>query len=404
VTEVEDKPVAAYGGGAFDGMSSAIANDPQPVYKHLRKSGGAVRTPAGVIAATRSDVDEVFHEYERFTATSPIGRMGNSRPLIPLELDPPDHRKFRKLLDPLFTPKRMALLEPAVVELCNRLIDGFIDEPEIDFVAQFSNLLPTSVFLAQLGLPLEKLDYFLKLKDGAVRSNHLLGVPYTDPAAIKYRMNNGKEIYAAFNEALDEREVERRDDLLSYLLDAEIDGEKLTREELLDVCFLFLTAGLDTVSASLDCFFEYLAKNPEKRAELVADPEIAMNVVEELLRWESPVQLLARIATGDTELSGCPVKKGELVFTLIGAANTDAETVEDPDEVRFDRYANRHIAFGSGVHRCLGSHLARLELRIVLQEWHKRIPNYRIKPGATVEHFTAVRSAEAFPMELGVSL
>jgi cytochrome P450 len=404
VTEVEDKPVAAYGGGAFDGMSSAIANDPQPVYAYLRKSGGAVRTPAGVIAATRSDVDEVFHEYERFTATSVVGRMGNSRPLLPMELDPPQHRKYRKLLDPLFTPKRMAALEPEVTALCNQLIDGFIDDPEIDFVAQFSNLLPTQVFLTQLGLPVEQLDYFLKLKDGAVRSNHLLNVSYMDPAAVKYRMNNGQEIYAVFNAALDEREKERRDDLLSYLIDAEIDGEKLTREELLDVCFLFLTAGLDTVSASLDCFFEYMAKNPAKRAELVADPSIASNVVEELLRWESPVQLLSRVVAQDTELSGCPVRKGELIFTLIGAANTDAATVEDPDEVRFDRYANRHIAFGSGVHRCLGSHLARLELRIVLQEWHRRIPDYRIKPGAQVEHFTAVRSAESFPMELGVSL
>jgi cytochrome P450 len=161
---------------------------------------------------------------------------------------------------------------------------------------------------------------------------------------------------------------------------------------------------LDTVSASLDCFFEYLAKNPEKRAELVADPSIASNVVEELLRWESPVQMLSRVVAQDTELSGCPVRKGELVFTLIGAANTDEATVEDPNEVRFNRYANRHIAFGSGVHRCLGSHLARLELRIVLQEWHRRIPDYRIKPGETVEHFTAVRSAQSFPMELGVSL
>jgi cytochrome P450 len=404
VTEVEDKPVAAYGGGAFDGMSNAIANDPQPVYSHLRKSGGAVRTPAGVIAATRSDVDEVFHEYERFTATSVIGRMGNSRPLIPLELDPPLHRKYRKLLDPLFTPQRMAVLEPAVVELCNELIDGFIDDPEIDFVAQFSNVLPTQVFLAQLGLPIEQLDYFLKLKDGAIRSNHLLNVPYTDPAAIKYRMNNGKEIYAVFNDALDEREDQRRDDLLSYLLDAEIDGEKLTREDMLDVCFLLLTAGLDTVSASLDCFFEFLANNPAKRAELAADPSITRNVVEELLRWESPVQLLSRVVTQDTELSGCPVRKGELVFTLIGSANTDEATVEDAHEVRFDRYANRHIAFGSGVHRCLGSHLARLELRVVLEQWHKRIPNYRIKPGAQVNHFTAVRSAESFPMELGCSL
>jgi len=402
VTETQEHTEAAYAGGVFDGMSNAIANDPQPVYAHLRKAG-AVRVPGGVVAATRHDVEEVFREYERFTATAPIGRMGNARPLIPMELDPPVHRGYRKLLDHLFSPARVAELEADVVALCNQLIDRFIDEPEIDFVARFSNLLPTQVFLTQLGLPIEELDHFLELKDGAIRSNFILGVPYTDPAAIKYRMNNGTQIYAAFNAALDERQKQPRADLLSHFLEMELDGRRLTREEILDICFLMLTAGLDTVSASLDCFFEYLANNPAHRTELVADPGIAKNVVEELLRWESPVQLISRMGATQTELSGCPVKKDDLIFILIGAANTDAETVEDPDVVRFDREVNRHIAFGSGVHRCIGSHLARLELRIALQEWHRRIPHYRVKPGTRVNHFTAVRSAESFQMELGVS-
>ncbi len=203
-TEVTDNAQAAYGG------------DPQPIYAHLRKSGGGVKTPGGVIAATRSDVEEVFREYDRFSADHGYGRMGNTRPLIPMEFDPPIHRKYRKILEPLFSPQRVAVLEPEVAALCNHLIDGFIDDPEIDFVAQFSNVLPTQVFLTQLGLPIVELEHFLKLKDGAIRANHILDVSYTDPAAATYRYNNGQEIYAVFNAALDEREIERKDDLLSY--------------------------------------------------------------------------------------------------------------------------------------------------------------------------------------------
>jgi cytochrome P450 len=210
-------------------------------------------------------------------------------------------------------------------------------------------------------------------------------------------------IYAYFDAVITERQARPGDDLISSFLEAEVDGARLSREDILDICFLFLAAGLDTVSASLDCMLLHLALHPGRRHALAADPALIPNAVEELLRWESPVMMVARFATQDTEIAGCLVRKGQVVTALLGAANTDAEAVADPEAVRFDREVNRHIAFGRGIHRCLGSHLARLELRIALQEWHARIPDYRVTPGFQPVFTTSIRSLTALPLLLGPS-
>jgi cytochrome P450 len=231
----------------------------------------------------------------------------------------------------------------------------------------------------------------------------VLGKDMNDPEVREHQAKTAWSIYEYFDAVLDEREVERRDDLLSEILGAEVEGERLTREEILDICFLFLIAGLDTVTASLDCFFAHLAQHPELRDRLTADPSIVPSVVEELLRYETPVMLVSRIATRDGEVSGCPVHAGDHIFTFLGAANTDDTEFADADVVRWDREANRHLAFGGGVHRCLGSHLARLELTIALREWHARIPRYRIRPGVELEYTIGVRSLDTFPMVLGDS-
>ena len=147
---------------------------------------------------------------------------------------------------------------------------------------------------------------------------------------------------------LDQREVERKDDLLSHFLDAEIEGDRLTREDILDICFLFLIAGLDTVTATLDCMFSFLAQHPEQRQQLVDDPSLIPNAIEEMLRWETPVMGIARVAVQDTELNGCPIGAGDQVMIMIGSANTDEAEFPDADVVRFDREVNRHLAFGGG--------------------------------------------------------
>lgn len=395
------------GGDVVKLMSIDVARDPKPTYRALRNAGRVMQATgmfgSAIIAAGREVVDEIFKHPDVYSSAAHAGRLGNVRPLIPIEYDPPEQRKYRKLINPIFAPQAVERWKEPVRALVHELIDGFVDAEEIDFSKQFSTPLPSQIFLTLLGLPLDDLPTFLRLKDGIVRPAVLLGVPVNHPAVSELKARTAQEIYAYFNDVFDKRERERKDDILSHLIDAEVDGEKLTREELLDICFLFLTAGLDTVSASLDTFMAYLAEAAQRRAEVVANPDNIDNVVEELLRWESPVMLVTRMATKNTELAGCPVRKGEEIYVYIGSANLDEEELADAGEVRFDRTANRHIAFGGGVHRCLGSHLARMELRIVLREWHARIPDYRIKPGAQLNFTPGVRSIDSFPMLLGKS-
>ena len=210
-------------------------------------------------------------------------------------------------------------------------------------------------------------------------------------------------IYEYFDAVIADRQVCPGDDIISSFLETEVDGTRLSREDILDICFLFLVAGLDTVSASLDCMMLHLALHPDRRRALVEDPSLIPNAVEELLRWESPVMMVARLATRGAEIAGCPVRKGQVVTALLGAANTDEAAIPDPDVVRFDRDMNRHIAFGRGIHRCLGSHLARMELRVALREWHARIPDYRVPPGFQPAFTTSIRSLGALPLLLGQS-
>jgi len=204
--------------------------------------------------------------------------------------------------------------------------------------------------------------------------------------------------YEYFEMVLDEREQERRDDLLSLFIDAEVEGDRLTRNDILDICFLFLIAGLDTVTATLDCMYSFLAQNPGHRRQLVETPELIPNAIEEMLRWETPVMGIARVAVADTELGGCEIHEGDQIMVMIGSANTDEAEFPDGDVVRFDREVNPHIAFGGGIHRCLGSHLARMELRVALREWHRRIPEYGIEPGHTLVYTPGIRSIDTFPM------
>jgi cytochrome P450 len=192
--------------------------------------------------------------------------------------------------------------------------------------------------------------------------------------------------------------MEPKDDLVSRFLQAVVDEHTLSREDILDICFLFLIAGLDTVTATLDCIFGYLVAHPDQRRQLVDDPSIIPAAIEELLRWETPVMGVPRVSLADTELAGCPVHTGDGVMVMLGSVNTDEADLPDADVVRFDRETNRHVAFGAGVHRCLGSHLARQELRIAVREWHRRIPDYALADGHTLEYTGGIRSIDHFPM------
>jgi cytochrome P450 len=411
-TEMETETEATAAGGGygsddpFTAMDPEMARNPQPVFKLMREEPVmSVDLPSGkgILLSRKAEIDEALRHPEVFSSNMDAVDLKNKRPMIPLQIDPPDQRKYRKLLDPIFAPRKMTAMDEEVSALVNRLIDQFIDRGEVDFAKEFSVPFPSQVFLTLLGLPLEELDTFLTMKDGIIRPDHVTGKRYGSKEAGEYQQKVADSVYDYFNKVLDQREVERKDDILSHFLDAEMEGDSLTREDILDICFLFLIAGLDTVTATLDCMFSFLAQHPEQRQQLVDDPSLIPNAIEEMLRWETPVMGIARVAVTDTELNGCPIGAGDQVMIMIGSANTDEAEFPDADVVRFDREINRHLAFGGGIHRCLGSHLARMELRVALREWHKRIPEYEIESGHTLEYTAGIRSIDHFPMRFTAS-
>jgi cytochrome P450 len=376
---------------------------PQARYVTLIEQAPALRMMDGmVMVASRDAVDEAFRNPARFSSAYGGGIvLGNTRPLIPLSVDPPEHSKYRKILDPLFAPKRMDAIEDDVAARANHFIDMFADRGSCHFTHEFATQYPSAVFLGLMGLPWEELDAFLTMKDGIIRPGSNIADPHERMRVmldaderLQIQQATGRDIYSYFDEILDKRAANPEDDILSHFLAAEVDGDKLTREEILDICFLFLIAGLDTVTDSLTCFFAFLAQHADHRRQLVEDPSTIPAAVEELLRWESPVPGVPRFSVEDTTVAGCPVKAGEALLISVGAANVDPAVFPDGFDVRFDREANPHIAFGGGVHRCLGSHLARRELRVALREWHRRIPDYELKPGIHLEYASGLRTVE----------
>ncbi len=382
-------------------MDQQAAAAPQMTYRALRDAAPVVRVGGGAVISRRADIEEVFRHPELFSSDMAAVDLGNVRPLIPLQIDPPRHSRYRRILDPLFAPRNVAALEPKVAALVHSLVDRFVDDEGCDLAAQLTVPLPSEVFLTLLGLPSSDLATFLRIKDGIIRPQVLDPTAVTPEAEQVIRRRTAQEIYAWFDETLDDRARQPRDDLLSRLLSTEVDGGRLSRHEILDICFLFLIAGLDTVSASLECFFAYLAQHDDDRRRLAGDPALVPAAVEELLRWETPVVAVARVATTDAEIGGCPIHRGEHVYVMIGSANTDEVDLPDAHDVDLARATNRHLAFGGGVHRCLGSHLARLELRVALREFHARIPEYRLAPGAELTYTPGIRSIEHLPILFG---
>jgi cytochrome P450 len=410
MTDTEAKPAAfdvTRPGWSFQMMiDQAYAADPRPFFAALRAGGGAARDEIGdgearrtsIIVSRYADVQATLRNARTFSSRfgAGVGGLGNDRPMIPLQIDPPEHKKYRKLLDPFLEPRKVARLEQEVGRLVNELIDKFIDTGRCEFLDDFAVPLPCTVFLRLLGLPLEDLDLFLEIKEGIIRGNN----ETTIQAQFEARTAAGRKCYEYFAKALDRIVEDRVEGLLLDLMEAEIDGECLTRDEIMDVCYLFIIAGLDTVTDSLCCFWTHLMDHPEHRRMIVEDPSLIPSAIEELLRWESPVSGVARVATEHAEIGGCPVHPGDNLFVLVGSANTDPEGIEGADEVDFHRTTNRHFAFGSGIHRCLGSHLARLELRVALREWHRRIPDYHVPAGTQLFWTPMLRAVLELPLEL----
>lgn len=375
-----------------------VAANPSPFYEELRSSCPVASFEGfgrGTWIVSRfEDVRYVLRHPEIFSSDIVAVDIGQDRPLIPLQVDPPHHAKYRRVIDPTLGPHEIAPLETEVRKLVNELIDGFIDRGEVDAHREFTVPLPCTVFLQLCGLPLEDLDQFLDWKDGIIR-------PDTEDLdeAARMRKEAGAAMYAYFEDALDQREGAGGDDLLSRFFTSEVDGRRMSREEMLDICYLFILGGLDTVTSTLDCSLAYLAQCSEHRQALSDDPTLVPAAVEELLRLHTPVMQVLRAVAQPTELHGVKMEPGDTVMVMLGAADTDpSEFGGQADDYDVFREANRHLAFGGGPHRCLGSHLARFELRLALEEWHRRIADYRITEGAELVYSPGIREIADFPL------
>jgi cytochrome P450 len=372
----------------------ASSDDPRAITRMLREQP-VHKMDEFSLVTRRAHIEDALRKSAQFCWSEVPMELGNVRPLIPLMVDPPLHVKYRRILDPLFAPKKMAQLEGEVMALVDELVDKFSGRGSCDFHEEFAVPLPCTVFLRLMGLPHADLDRFLAWKDDIIRPPGL-----TMDDQRPYRAKAGQGVYEYFDaEVKRRRKSEPTGDLLSQIMAGEVDGVRLTDEEVLDICFLFIIAGLDTVTDSLDCFFAYLAQEPEQRRLIAEDESVIPSAVEELLRWESPVPAVPRVATEDVEFDGCPVHAGEQVMLLLGSANTDDSAHPGVDTVDLRRNPNPHLAFGGGVHRCLGSHLARVELRVALREFHRRIPDYHIKPGTVLQYTPGLRSLTTLPLE-----
>jgi cytochrome P450 len=325
-------------------------------------------------------------------------RLGGEPPFIlkPVNLDAPEHPKWRRLLAPVFAPGAIARWDERIVQRARELIDGFYANGQCDFVRDFALRFPTAIFLSLMGLPQSELDTFLTwetaiLHPGADGTYEGL-TPLQAQAAVT----------AYFTELLRERRKHPADepesDLVSMALGWEIDGKPLSDEDLLSLYLLMFEAGLDTVTAELGYGMLHLATHPRDRARIVAEPSIIPNAVEELLRMY-PIVNPPRVATEDTTIGGCPVKKGEYVAMYLSAAGRDERVYPNADTVDFDRERIPHLTFGAGPHRCLGSHLARHELAAAYAEWHRRIPEYELAEGVRFdESVSALLGLNSLPL------
>jgi cytochrome P450 len=382
----------------FSLASWETSTAPWEGYRWLRKECPVSRADFGGIPTVRiaryEDVMWALRHPEFFTSEGDALALGE-QPLLPLQVDPPRHTQYRRLLNPRFVPREIAKLEQDVRSLANSLLDGFADRGSCDFHEEFATPLPSGIFLALMGLPKEDLPMFLQWRDNAIR-------PDVEPgdfaAAERIRKATAHDISEYFRSAISRARKNPDDTLLSQIVHGTIDGEELTETELLGISHLLLLGGLDTVTATLDCMIFHLAKNPDRRKKLIEEPSLIPSAVEELLRWESPVMVVPRTVKQDVEIGGTSLKAGEQVTIVLGAANNDEEEFGDT-AVHLEREDNRHVAFGAGNHLCLGAHLARLELRVSLEEIHRRIPEYRIPEGERIRFSPGIRQADHLPLE-----
>lgn len=346
------------------------------------------------------EVHEVMRDAERFSSYPNNIMPHGGEKTLPLELDPPEHTAYRHALQPLFSPTRMRALEEQVRTTVTELLDGFAARGEAEFVAEFAHELPARVFLSLMDLPLSDAPLFTE-----ATNTYMLGKPdVSEEESNAAREDAVFRMWSYFGDVIAERRARPvpGDDVTSQIIfgDVTIDGttRKFTDAELQNMFFLLLIAGLHTVQGSLGWAVVHLTANPEHQKSLTADPDRIPTAVEEILRIEAAVHPGRRV-TQDTMLGGVQLRAGDQLLLSLAAANRDGRQFDAPENFDGTREPNRHLSFGSGPHRCLGSHLARVELRIALEELHRRIPDYRVAPDAvTLWHASQVRGVLQLPI------
>ncbi|WP_307781225.1 cytochrome P450 [Rhabdothermincola sediminis] len=355
----------------FDHTDPAWAADPYPIWAELRERCPIAHSDryGGVWLPTRhEDVAAIAYDTEHFTSQSVI--VSEGRPMIPapqgiappISSDPPFHHEARRLLLPAFSPRAIAPLEPFTRDYCRELLDAVDGQEVVDAAKEYAQHIPVRVIAKMLGFPPEDADQFREFVHNALEAVDL---------PVEQRMANFEKLDEYLGEQVRDHLENPRDDLTTFLLRAEMNGERLNADHVRGSIALLLIAGIDTTWSAIGASIWHLAQHPDDLRRLVAEPELMPTAVEELLRAYAPVTM-ARLVKEDFEFNGCPMRRNEWVLLPFPAANRDPEVFDRPEEVVIDRAENRHAAFGLGIHRCAGSNLARMELRVALDVWIER--------------------------------
>ena len=362
----------------YDPFAGATQDDPYESYAALLERAPVyVNETHGFFALSRfDDVQAAFRDWRTFSSSGGVTvdeLLAITGPSL-LTTDPPRHDGLRDVLKHAFRARALAALEPVVGRVVDSLLAGLEPRSEVDVVAMLAKRLPVLVICELLGFPTADAPMLKAWGDAIlerVPDDHSTPQPAREAAAL---------MRAYFEEQIAARRHGggEAEDVVSVLLRGRVDGEPLTEEELIGHCFLLFIAGNATTAALVGNGTFVLARHPEERARLVAEPGLGVRAVEELLRFESPVQNMGRTTTSDVELHETLIPKGSRVLLLIGAANRDPRVFADPDRLDLGRRIRRHLAFGEGIHHCLGAPLARLEGRVALQRLVERFPAYEV--------------------------
>ncbi|HKN97170.1 MAG TPA: cytochrome P450 [Pseudonocardiaceae bacterium] len=386
----------------FSHLEPRWAADPFPVQDELRQRCPIAHTDrfGGAWLPTRyDDVAEIAYDTDRFSSRAII--VSNFRPPLdlapvggtpPISSDPPFHHEARKLLLPAFTKSAVSRQEPATRAYCDELIDGFAGRTVVDAAVEYAQHIPVRVIADMLGFPKEDGPSFRRFVENAVEAVNL---------PSEERLERSDELFDYLLDQIRDHVAHPRDDLTSFLIDAELGGQKLEPAHVAGTIALLLIAGIDTTWSAIGASLWHLAGHPADRQNLVAHPEKLPTAMEEFLRAYAPVTM-ARLVKEDMRWHGVDMRADDWVLLSFPAANRDPDQFERAGEVDIDRRINRHAAFGLGIHRCVGSHLARMELRVALEVWLRRIPEFSLAdPAAVTWSAGQIRGPRTLPIRVG---